>query len=64
MSAHVSVCVHGGGAGVRWYCCVVSGSDEIKHLTALYTQTQHARDQTRIITDKQPEICAASALTE
>lgn len=45
-------------------CCVTSGSDEIKHLTALYTQTQHARDQTYFITYKQPDISVVSALTE
>lgn len=44
--------------------CVASGSDEIKHLTALYTQTQHARDQTYSITYKQPVISVVSALTE
>lgn len=56
----VSVC-----ACVWWgLCCVASGSDEIKHLTALYTQTQHARDQTYFITYKQPDISVVSALTE
>lgn len=52
-------------ACVWWgLCCVASGSDEIKHLTALYTQTQHARDQTYFITYKQPDISVVSALTE
>lgn len=54
----VCVCVWWG------LCCVASGSDEIKHLTALYTQTQHARDQTYFITYKQPDISVVSALTE